>query len=173
MTRLSRRTAGSGTLLIAVVILLYRFADGRYEPIEPVASARESLAPDLIEKSRLQPSNAYEILEERPLFSMTRRLRPLQIQPVPTIAAPQPSPVSEPPTLSGILVASDQHVALIRAENGRTVAVAEGNAFAGWIVDQVRPHNVVFRMGAKVIPVELSWNTARQNTAVVNVDSGE
>lgn len=170
MTRLPRRQeVGSGVVLIAVLTLLYQTANGRYESIETVASAREALTPTLVDGPGLQPSSAYGILEERPLLSPTRRPRPLQIQPDPTIVAPQPPPASGVPTLLGTIIGPERRTAFVRANDGPTVTVAEGSAVAGWTLDQVRPGEVVFRMGAKIVPVKLAWSTARQNTAAASL----
>ena len=165
MTRLPRRAVGLGAMLVAALALLHQFADGRDEAIEPTVSARESLAPALVEGSKLQPLSAYEIIEARPLLSPTRRPQPLRAQPAPAAPVPQSSPSPEAPTLVGTLVASERRMAFVRVDGSRTVTVAEGGAVAGWTVDLVQPGEAVFRMGARVIPIKVSWSTARQNTA--------
>ncbi len=168
MTRLPRRAVGLGAMLIAALTLLHQIADGRDEAIELTAIARESLAPALVEGSRLQPLSAYEILEARPLLSSTRRPRPLKAQPAPTATVPQSSPPPETPTLMGTLVASERRMAFVRVDGSHTVAVAEGGAVGGWTLDLVQPGEAVFRMGVRIIPVKVSWSTARQNTTATS-----
>lgn len=169
MTRASRPAVGAGATLIAALALLCQIANGRYEPIEPVASALESLAPTLVNRPGLQPSSAYGPLVQRPLLVPTRRPRPLPIQPAPTIVVPQPSPVAEVPTLLGTIIGPDRHAAFIKSNDGPTVTVAEGGTIAGWTLDQVQSGEVVFRMGAQVVPVKVSWSTARQKTAATSL----
>ena len=165
MKRLSRRAISSGLTLLAVLVLLYETANGCYEAIEPAASTREPLAVSLADKPAVQPSSAYEILEERPLLSPTRRPRPPKAQATPTAAVPQPLPVPAAPTLLGTIISPERRVALVKVDNGPTVTVAEGGHVAGWTLDQVQPSEAMFRMDARVVPVKLSWNAARQSAA--------
>ena len=165
----SRSTVGAGATLMAVLALLCQIANGHYEAIEPMAGARESLASTLVDRPGLQPSSAYGLLVQRPLLAPTRRPRSLPIQPGPTIVVPQPSPVAGVPTLLGTITSPDRRVAFIKSNEGPTVTVAEGGAVAGWTLDQVQPGEVVFRMGTEVVPVKVSWSTARQKTAATSL----
>ena len=169
MTRLSWPAIGASATLIAMLALLCHISNGDYEPIESVASARYSLAPTQVVKPELQPSSVYESLVQRPLMTPTRRPQPTPVQPVPTIEGPKPPQVAEVPTLLGTVIGPDRRAAFVKSNDGPTVTVAEGGAVAGWTLDQVQPGEVVFRMGAEIVPVKVSWRTARQNTAATSL----
>ena len=106
------------------------------------------------------PKGQFNAINERPLFMATRRPFVPEAPPPPPAPPPAPAMATPPPpapppaslrqthTLIGIVEASGERTALLRANAGAVVVrLAEGDSFQGWTMKQVGPDTVRVRAG--------------------------
>jgi hypothetical protein len=147
----------------------------------PPAAPAPARVPDLpaLATYAPPPKEQFGAINERPLFTATRR--PMVPEPPPpppappSVAAAAVAPSPPPPaslrqthTLVGIVEANGERTALLRANAGALVVrIAEGSSLQGWTLTQVGPDVLRVRAGAideviefpKAVPVAAPLRT--------------
>jgi hypothetical protein len=90
---------------------------------------------------------------ERPLFSPTRR------PPAEGAVPPQPSEPELQVTLVGVIISSEEQIAIVRLKDAsRFARLSVGDSFQGWILDSIEPSRVTFRRGDVEEIIELTYD---------------
>jgi hypothetical protein len=141
--------AGGGLLVIGLALTL--FWRGTPDTADVSLEGDGAMAvPETAEFEALDPLGAYEIVNNRPVFSTTRRPQlELEASEEAEEAVLEPEVVSDPPKvrLTGVVITPTQRVVTLTPESGgEALVVREGmpldGEFVGWSVNEVMPRSV-------------------------------
>lgn len=161
---------GAGGLLVTGGLAMSFFWGGTPDTADVALEGEGAMAvTEVSEYKALEPLGAYEIVNNRPVFSTTRR--PQIVIDTPEEAeelVEAPEVVADPPKvrLTGVVITPTQRVVtLTPEEGGDALVVREGmpldGEFVGWRVDEVTPRAVSLTSSqGRKLNVELSVHDA-------------
>lgn len=164
LNRHFHRYAQAILLAICVISLLDLAIEMiRSYPLETgktTAKTKDSPPKQSYDNPSLPPISAYAAVVKRPLFSDTRR--PFIPEEITKKAKEPPSPPTrqqqEEYNLSGVIITSDQRLALIEIQRGRKIKrLREGEKLNGWVVASIQADQVTLKRGndKKVLPLRV------------------
>ena len=144
-----RRWLASGAMLIGAVGAMVRLATYSDEEVSPQSVPPHAAADASWPKPRpLASFDRFVAITDRPLFSPTRRPRPVRPPEAPQPTGPRRDP--EPPpleaVLAGILISPEGNSAILRLDEGRSAIVRQGGVLKGWTLKAVSSDRVVFSL---------------------------
>ena len=150
----------AATVLLGVCVALgaFVFDQVRKAPPGPPTSAGGGETPPLAAlpaqpSYSLAPMADFSAILERPLFSPTRR------PPAEGVAAVAPSEPELKVTLVGVIISSDEQIAIVKLNDAASFArLSVGDSFQGWVLDSIEPSRVTFRRGDIEEHIELTFD---------------
>ncbi len=159
---IARRGSGwlAAPFLLGVCIALGAFVydQARREQPSPAPSAGLGEAPPLAAlpaqpKYSVAPVSDFSAILERPLFSPTRQ------PPAEGVAAVAPSEPELQVTLVGVIISSDEQIAIVRLKDATSFArLSVGDSFQGWVLNSIEPSRITFRRGDVEEHIELTYD---------------
>lgn len=139
------RMLGLLCALLVTILAVELVSDPGSTHIEPVNIDRsnDSTEEQVVEND-FPPIDRYSEFVERPLFESTRRPLELEEKTLGTQNTAANTPGANDIELSGISISQAQKLAVIkRKANNEYYHVEEGQSFAGWTLEEIRPDMVV------------------------------
>ncbi len=158
---IARRGSGwlVSTLLLGVCLALAAFvyAQVQMEVPEPAPSGIGEVPPLAVLPAQanyaMAPVEDFSAILERPLFSPTRR------PPAEGVVATAASEPELQVTLVGVIISSDEQIALVRLKDAtRFARLSVGDSFQGWTLDSIEPSRITFRRGDVEEHIELTYD---------------
>ena len=160
-------------ILAGVVIFLWQLSQwGREAPFSEAIDAKP-LSFTTAEKRPLSPVATYSVMEERTLFSASRRPRPPAVPPTPVPLSVPTFPPLLVPTLVGTIVSPERRAAIFHLEAKPDYTAAEGGSVSGWTLAQVLPGRILLRAGPREVELKvlISQGTPQSQSAPLLADT--
>jgi hypothetical protein len=164
---------GSGTVLALFASMpTARAADGAPLRERNVSADRQSTP---VANPLWQVPLAFlKVTQERPLFSLTRRPKPLAVVAIP-VEPPLPSPPLQPPeadqpplSLLGIILQENAGIAIFQSGNtDGIVKLKIGESYAGWSLAALEPRQAIFSNGYRRTALGFSLLATRQEPTIL------
>ena len=135
--------AAAAILVMACVV----YAEIRARPIVHDAPLPQATAADIHSalsapsRQAMPEKNRFAAIVERPLFSPSRQPRSMQTSAAPAVSAP-----SVDFSLFGVVIGTDEAVAVVKPDaGGNPMRVKQGEQISGWTVARIEPDRVLVR----------------------------
>ena len=144
-----RLVVATAFLCLAMGATMELFASGDEAVVSPIASVTvsQTVVP---RRAQIRPIETFSEIASHPLFNRGRALEPQ----MPVVAPAPPAPAEPAPpiaslsaTLVGIVMSPHFSAAIVRAADGKTKAIAEGEEIDGWTLTGISQDRASFASG--------------------------